>query len=73
MQTGIEHPHRDSISHPFAPIPAASNVGKDANEDMCRKSTSPEKSPALQQTTFEFKEPTKEVEEGQDTPMSDDG
>ncbi|KAI9036919.1 uncharacterized protein KD926_001163 [Aspergillus affinis] len=45
IQTGKAHPHRDSISHPYAPIPAASNVDKDAIEDLYRKSASPEKSP----------------------------
>ncbi|CAI7638473.1 unnamed protein product [Penicillium pancosmium] len=41
-RTGKAHPHRDSISHPYAPILAASNVKKDAIEDAYRKSTSPE-------------------------------
>ncbi|BCS27317.1 uncharacterized protein APUU_60365S [Aspergillus puulaauensis] len=52
IQTGTEHPHRDSISHPYAPIPAASNVGKDANEDVNRKSIVPESSPLLQQKNW---------------------
>jgi hypothetical protein len=44
IQTGKAHPHLDSISHPNAPIPAASNVDKDAIEDLHRKSvSSPEK------------------------------
>lgn len=53
IQTGREHPHRDSISHPYAPIPAASNVDKDANKDPYRKSPSPEKTPLLQKTDIE--------------------
>ena len=41
IQTGSAHPKGDSISHPYAPIPAAGNVDKDANEDLYRKSESP--------------------------------
>lgn len=52
IQTGTAHPHRESISHPYAPIPAASNVDKDANEDVNRKSIIPESSPLLQQTNY---------------------
>lgn len=52
VHTGRAHPQRDSISHPYAPIPADSNVNKDANEDPYRKSASPERSPLLQQTDF---------------------
>lgn len=32
VQTGTVHPARESISHPYAPIPNASNVTSDANE-----------------------------------------
>jgi hypothetical protein len=53
IQTGEEHPHRDSISRPYAPVPAASNVDKDAVEDLYRKSTSPEESPLLQQANMQ--------------------
>ncbi|KAJ6027961.1 hypothetical protein N7540_003537 [Penicillium herquei] len=60
IQTGSAHPHKDSISHPYAPIPAASNVDKDANEDLYRKSESPEKSPLLQHTNIEDEGPTNE-------------
>lgn len=56
VQTGTEHPHRDSISHPYAPIPAASNVDMDANEDVNRKSIVPESSPLLQQTNYKNEE-----------------
>ncbi|KAJ6127524.1 hypothetical protein N7523_003136 [Penicillium sp. IBT 18751x] len=55
VNTGRAHPQRDSISHPYAPIPAASNVNKDANEDPYRKSASPERSPLLQQTDVNHK------------------
>lgn len=71
IQTGRAHPRRDSISHPYAPIPAASNVDKDANEDSYRKSASPEKSPLLQNTNIEDENPTSE--EGQDNPNSHEG
>ncbi|PKY01580.1 hypothetical protein P168DRAFT_306731 [Aspergillus campestris IBT 28561] len=64
IETGREHPHRDSISHPYAPIPAASNVDKDANEDSY-------KSPLIQQADSIHGEPTKE--EGLDKPVSHDG
>ena len=57
IQTGKAHPHRDTISHPYAPIPAASNVEKDAIEDLHRKSASPEESPLLHQTNIEYAEP----------------
>lgn len=71
IQTGKAHPRRDSISHPYAPIPAASNVDKDAIEDVYRKSASPEESPLLQQTNIEDAEPPNE--EGQDNPVSHEG
>ncbi|KAL2859797.1 uncharacterized protein BJX67DRAFT_368782 [Aspergillus lucknowensis] len=32
IQTGISHPVRESISHPYAPIPNTSNANNDANE-----------------------------------------
>ncbi|KAF3386724.1 hypothetical protein F1880_000653, partial [Penicillium rolfsii] len=53
IQTGKAHPNRDSISHPYAPIPATSNVDKDAAEDLRRDSASLEESPLLQQTNIE--------------------
>lgn len=68
--TGKAHPHRDSISHPYAPIPAASNVKKDAIDDAYRKSTSPEESP-LHQTQIEDAEPLNN--EVQDNPVSQEG
>ncbi|KAJ5964331.1 Endosulphine [Penicillium vulpinum] len=49
VQTGRAHPHRESISHPYASIPASSNVDEDANQDKYRKIASPEKSPLLHQ------------------------
>jgi hypothetical protein len=68
IHTGREHPHRESISHPYAPISAASNVDRDANEDPCRKSASPEINLLLQQINVNYGEPTKV--EGQDKPIS---
>lgn len=53
IQTGKAHPNRNSISRPFAPIPAGSNVGKDANEDIYRKSANPEMSRLHQQTNMD--------------------
>jgi hypothetical protein len=66
IKTGKAHPRRDSISHPYAPIPATCNVDKDANEDSNRQSASPERSPLLQQTSIED-EPTNKEE--QDNPI----
>jgi hypothetical protein len=71
IQTGKAHPHRDSISHPYAPIPAASNVDKDAIEDLHRKSASPEESPLLQQTNIEHAEPP--IKKRQDDPAPQEG
>lgn len=71
IKTGRAHPHRDSISHPYAPIPAASNVDKDATEDLYRKSVDPEKSPLLQEGNIEDEEPTNE--EGHGNPISHEG
>jgi hypothetical protein len=68
IQTGKEHPHRDSISHPYAAIPAASNVDKNANEDLHKKSANPATSPLLQQTNFKDQGSSKD--EGQDKPAS---
>jgi hypothetical protein len=70
IQTGKEHPHRDSISHPYAAIPAASNVDKNANKDLYRRSASPATSPLLQQTNF--KDQGSKKDEGQDKPASQD-
>ncbi|KAI8710685.1 MRNA stability protein [Fusarium sp. LHS14.1] len=33
VTTGIEHPLRENISHPLAPVPSSSNVGDCANQD----------------------------------------
>ncbi|KAM6506773.1 hypothetical protein FALCPG4_018602 [Fusarium falciforme] len=33
VTTGIEHPLRENISHPLAPIPSSSNVGDCANQE----------------------------------------
>jgi hypothetical protein len=71
IKTGIAHPHRESISHPYAPIPAASNVDKDATEDLYRKSAGPEKSPLLQKENIDDEEPTNEA--GQENPISHEG
>jgi hypothetical protein len=66
IQTGKEHPHRGSISHPYAAMPVASNVDKNANEDLYRKSASPAMSPLLQQTNF--KDQGSIEDEGQEKP-----
>lgn len=68
IQTGTTHPRRDSISLPFSPVPAASNADKDANEDLHRRSASPQKSQLDQQTNIEDKDPTND--EGVDNPIS---
>lgn len=70
IKTGRSHPYRSSISHPYAPIPASSNVDKDAIEDMHRKSADFEKSPLLQKGNIDGKIFT--IEEGQDKPISDE-
>ncbi|PLN83686.1 hypothetical protein BDW42DRAFT_164444 [Aspergillus taichungensis] len=69
IHTGREHPHRDGISHPYAPIPATSNVDKDANEGSYKRSASPEMSSLLQQTTLMQGEHT----EGEDKSTSHEG
>lgn len=67
IQTGRAHPHRESISHPYASIPASSNVDEHANQDTSRKSASLEKSPLLYQTDSKD-EPTNK--KGQDDHVS---
>ncbi|KAJ5816560.1 Endosulphine [Penicillium robsamsonii] len=67
VQTGRAHPNRESISHPYAAIPASSNVNEDANQDTYRKSGSPEKSPLLHQINTKD-EPTNK--EGHDDHVS---
>ncbi|GFF26700.1 conserved hypothetical protein [Aspergillus udagawae] len=43
IQTGTAHPLRESIPHPFAPVPSSGNVAEDANRDLhSRRSSSPE-------------------------------
>ncbi|KAJ5718240.1 hypothetical protein N7488_003886 [Penicillium malachiteum] len=69
IQTGKAHPHRDSISHPYAPIPAGSNVDKAAIEDLHRKSASHEESPLLQQTKIEHAEPPVKKRQDNFTPQ----
>ncbi|KAJ5365302.1 hypothetical protein N7517_008188 [Penicillium concentricum] len=72
IKTGRAHPRRDSISHPYAPIPAASNVNKDATEELYRKSVDPEKSPLLQEGNIADEEPANE-EEGHGNSISHEG
>ncbi|KAJ5110222.1 hypothetical protein N7532_002867 [Penicillium argentinense] len=67
VHTGKAHPHRESISRPYAPIPAASNVDKDATEDLYRKSVGPKESPLLQKENSEDEEPTREKGKGDPT------
>ncbi|KAJ5335867.1 uncharacterized protein N7506_005803 [Penicillium brevicompactum] len=50
IQTGGAHLHRDNISHPSSPIPAAGNVDKKANEDLHRRDASPKRSLFHRQT-----------------------
>ena len=71
IKTGRSHPDRDSISHPYAPIPSSSNVDKDATEDLYRKSADFEKSPLLQKGNIDDEKPT--TEEGQGKPISYEG
>ncbi|KAL2869759.1 uncharacterized protein BJX67DRAFT_346927 [Aspergillus lucknowensis] len=33
VHTGTEHPHRESISRPYAPVPNTSNVSEGANSE----------------------------------------
>jgi hypothetical protein len=63
IETGRAHPCRESVSSPYSPVPSASNVDKDANKDLYRKTVSLEKkSPLCQQTGTEYKGPkNKEV------------
>ncbi|OOQ90201.1 mRNA stability protein mug134 [Penicillium brasilianum] len=68
IHTGKAHPHRESISHPFAPIPSSSNVNKEATDDLYRKRPSLEESPLLQQTNSEDAEPL--YKKGQDDSVS---
>jgi hypothetical protein len=64
IQTGRAHPYRESISNPYAPVPSTSNVDKDANEDLYKKSASPERKSLLrQQTNIEY-DPTNKEEQG---------
>ncbi|KAL3476160.1 hypothetical protein BJX99DRAFT_228314 [Aspergillus californicus] len=50
IKTGREHPQRESISQPYAPIPATCNADKKANDDLNRRSASPTMSPLHQRT-----------------------
>jgi hypothetical protein len=68
IKTGRTHPDRDSISHPYAPIPSSSNVDKDATDDLYRKSADYEKSPLLQKGNINDEKPT--TEEGQSSSIS---
>ncbi|KAF9882928.1 hypothetical protein FE257_004884 [Aspergillus nanangensis] len=48
IQTGASHPVPGGISHPFSPVPKASNVSNDANEGVHTKGKHP--SPKVVQT-----------------------
>ncbi|KAJ5153216.1 uncharacterized protein N7482_009694, partial [Penicillium canariense] len=63
LQTGRAYPYRGSISHPYAPIPATSNVEGETNQEMYRKSVSSERSPLLQHSSYEDGDPTKKEEQ----------
>ena len=47
IKPGREHPRRESISRPNAPVPSNSNVDYDANKFSDRKSVSPERESLL--------------------------
>ncbi|KAJ5598336.1 hypothetical protein N7537_008420 [Penicillium hordei] len=65
IQTGKAHPHRESISSPYSPVPSTSNVDKDANEGLHRKMASLEKKgPLYQHTDIEYEAPTNKGEQG---------
>ncbi|KAJ5161355.1 hypothetical protein N7492_006747 [Penicillium capsulatum] len=68
IQTGRDHPHRDSISNPFAPVPSTSNASKDANVDLYReKDVSPERRSLLcHEAHAEHKNSTSKEEQGED-------
>lgn len=70
IQTGREHPHRESISHPYSPVPGTSNVDKDANEVLDRKSASPERRSLLHQETDIEPEDSTKNKEGQSKAIS---
>ncbi|KAJ5394393.1 Endosulphine [Penicillium crustosum] len=70
IQTGRAHPHRESISHPYASIPASSNVEEEANQDTYRKSASIEESPLLHQADIKDELTNKD---GQDDHVSHEG
>ncbi|KAJ5477752.1 Endosulphine [Penicillium desertorum] len=63
IQTGRAHPNRKSVSHPYASVPASSNVNENANQNMYRKSVSPERSPLLHQTNIKDGPTNKEGED----------
>lgn len=51
IDSGCEHPNRDNISHPNAPVPSNSNVDYGANRTTDRKSISPERKSLLHYET----------------------
>ncbi|KAJ5328726.1 hypothetical protein N7452_009116 [Penicillium brevicompactum] len=71
IKTGRSHPYRSSISHLYTPIPASSNINKDATKDLYRKSADFEKSPLLQKGNIDDEKST--IEKGQGKPVSDEG
>lgn len=67
IQTGRAHPHRDSISNPFAPVPSTSNAAMDANEDLYRKEdVSPERKSRLCRETHAEHEDSMNKEQSKD-------
>ncbi|KAJ5260501.1 hypothetical protein N7478_012106 [Penicillium angulare] len=51
IESGCEHPNREKISHPNAPVPSNSNVDYGANRALDRKSLSPERKSLLHYET----------------------
>lgn len=58
IQTGRAHPRRESISHPYSPVPATSNAEKDANKVLYSRSASPRGTPSPLRSPSPLHEPT---------------
>lgn len=75
IQTGTVHPLRESISHPYAPVPNTSNANNNANRDLHNgRNPSPEMtdSPLHQRTNMGDENPGSRKEQSKTSVMAED-
>lgn len=75
IQTGTAHPLRESISHPYAPVPNTSNVNDNANMDIRNERNRSQEmtdSPLHQRSNMGGGDPGSRKEQSKTSAMTDD-